>query len=195
VCDIKERPLDERDLKALAAAFKGGDQRSYRTLVDSLSRTLMAMAYRYTGDWEWARDLTQETWIKVYRQIGRWNPGRSFSAWLHVIHRNGCLDHLRRGWVRYETTPGDEVVSQLTGAGPDNPEEDLERLEFHQRLKAALGQLSESQRQVFLRVDLEQGDQKAVAQALGIKFATLRTTLHFARKRVATFLREMEKST
>ena len=59
----------------------------------------------------------------------------------------------------------------------------------------ALGHLSESQRQVFLRVDLEQGDQKRVAQALGIKFATLRTTLHFARKRVAAALREMEKST
>jgi len=193
VREPKEPPLDDRDLKTLAAAFKGGDQRSYRTLVDSLSRTLLAMAYRYTGDWEWAQDLTQETWIKVYRQIGRWDSGRSFSAWLHVIHRNGCLDHLRRGWVRYESTPGDAVVSQLTGAAPESPEEDLERREFHERLMAASGQLSESQRQVFLRVDLERGDQKAVAQALGIKIATLRTTLHFARKRVAAALLKMEE--
>ena len=59
----------------------------------------------------------------------------------------------------------------------------------------ALVHLSESQRQVFLRVDLEQGDQKTVAQALGIKSGTLRTTLHFARKRMAAVLREMEKST
>jgi len=193
VWEPKEPPLDERDLKTLAAAFKGGDQRSYRTLVDSLSRTLMAMAYRYTGDWEWAQDLTQESWIKVYRQIGRWDSNRPFSAWLHAIHRNGCLDHLRRGWVRYESTPGDAVVSQLTGAAPESPEEDLERREFHEGLMAALGQLSESQRQVFLRVDLEQGDQKAVAQALGIKFATLRTTLHFARKRIAAALLKMEE--
>lgn len=192
---IRGARLDEHDLKALAFAFKGGDQRSFRVLVDSLTRTLIAMAYRYAGDWEWARDLTQETWIKVFRQIGRWDPDRSFSAWLHVIHRNGCLDHLRRGWVRYESTPGDEVVSQLTGPAPGGPEQDMERREFHERLMAALGHLSESQRQVFLRVDLEQGDQKAVAQALGIKFATLRTTLHFARKRLATVLREMEKST
>jgi RNA polymerase sigma-70 factor (ECF subfamily) len=187
--------LDERDLKALAIAFKEGDQGSFKVLVDSLTRTLIAMAYRYAGDWEWARDLTQETWIKVFRQIGRWDPDRSFSAWLHVIHRNGCLDHLRRGWVRYESTPGDEILTRLRGSAPGGPAEDLERREFHERLTAALGHLSESQRQVFLRVDLEQGDQKAVAQALGIKFATLRTTLHFARKRLATVLREMEKST
>ncbi len=109
--------MDDRNLNALAIAFKGGDQRSFRILVDSFSRTLMAMAFRYSGDWEWARDLTQESWIKVYRQIDRWDPGRSFSAWLHVIHRNSCLDHLRRGWVRYESTPGNEVVSKLTGSG------------------------------------------------------------------------------
>ena len=186
--------MDEHDLRALALAFREGDNRSFRVLVDSLSRTLMAMAYRYAGDWEWARDLTQDTWIKVHERIRQWDPNRSFSAWLHAIHRNGCLDHLRRAWVRYETTPGDEVVARLSGAARENPEEDLERREFHQRLMAALGHLSESQRQVFLRVDLEHGDQKAVATSMGIKFGTLRATLHFARKRLASVLQEMEKS-
>ncbi|MFH1763124.1 MAG: sigma-70 family RNA polymerase sigma factor [Gemmatimonadota bacterium] len=187
--------MDEHDLKSLAVAFREGDEGSFRVLVDSLSRTLIAMAYRYSVDWEWARDLTQDTWIKVHRQIGRWDPHRSFSAWIHAIHRNGCLDHLRRGWVRYESTPGDEVISRMRGPTPGGPEEDLERREFHERLVVALGHLSESQRQVFLRVDMEREDQKSVAHALGIKPGTLRTTLHFARKRLATMLREMEKST
>jgi DNA-directed RNA polymerase specialized sigma24 family protein len=58
-----------------------------------------------------------------------------------------------------------------------------------------MDRLTESQRQVFLRVDVEQGDQRSVAEALGIRPNTLRATLHFARKRVAAALREMEKST
>ena len=187
--------MDERELKALAVAVQRGDEDSFRMLVESLSRTLIAMAYRYTGDWEWARDLTQETWIKVYQKIQQWNPNRSFSAWLHTIHRNGCLDHIRKGWVRLESTPGAEVVTQLAGTTKGGPEVELERRDFHDRLKVAVGQLSESQRQIFLRVDLEQQDQKDAAKALGIKFGTLRTTLHFARKRLATALRQMEKST
>jgi RNA polymerase sigma-70 factor (ECF subfamily) len=187
--------LDERDLKELALAAQGGDRRSFRVLVEALSRTLIAMAYRYTGDWEWARDLTQYTWIRVHEKMDLWDPTRPFSAWLHAVHRNGCLDHLRRAWVRLETTPGDEVLAGLTGTVPGGPEEELERREFHERLMAALGHLSESQRQVFLRVDLELGEQKAVAKALGIKAGTLRATLHYARKRLATVLREMEKST
>lgn len=59
---------------------------------------------------------------------------------------------------------------------------------------SGLRQLSESQRQVFVRVDLEGIDQKEVADALGIKFTTLRTTLHFARKRLAAILGPMEES-
>jgi RNA polymerase sigma-70 factor (ECF subfamily) len=186
--------LDERDLRALAVAFQKGDQRSFRVLVDTLSRTLMAMAYRYTGDWEWARDLTQDTWIRVHEKIARYDAERSFVSWLHVIHRNGCLDHLRRPWVSREITPGDDVINELRGPTSEGVDQEVERREFHQRLLEAVSQLSESQRQVFLRVDLEHGDQKEVARALGIKFGTLRTTLHFARKRLAGMLREYDST-
>jgi len=186
--------LGDNDLRALAIACRNGDPRGFEVLVKTESRTLIAMAYRYTGDWETARDLTQDTWIRIHERIHRWDSTKSFRAWLHAVHRNGCLDHLRRAWVRYEAAPGDEVLGRLHLVSHDgDPEEDMERREFHDRLLAALGELSESQRQVFVRVDLEQDDQKEVAKALGIKYATLRTTLHFARKRLATLLRCMEE--
>lgn len=183
--------VDERALKVLATAVQTGDERAFRRLVEGLSRTLVAMAFRYTGDWEWARDLTQETWVRVYRNIGRYDDRRPFTAWLYTLHRNGCRDHLRRPWVQRERTPGDAVLQDLRGAGPGDPERDLEQREFRERILAASEHLSETQREVFFRVDLEQGDQREVAEALGIRFGTLRTTLHFARKRIATVLREM----
>lgn len=187
--------LGDNDLRALAIACRNGDQRGFETLVETESRALIALAYRYTGDWEVARDLTQDTWLRVHERIHRWDPAKSFRAWLIAVHRNGCLDHLRRAWVRYEATPGDEAIGRLRLiAGDGNPEEDLERREFHERLLAALSELSESQRQVFVRVDLEQSDQKNVAEALGIKYTTLRTTLHFARRRLARLLRCMEEA-
>jgi len=199
-CELHEngctgsKRLGDNDLRPLAIACRNGDQRGFETLVNTESRALIALAYRYTGDWEVARDLTQDTWLRVHERIHRWDPARSFRAWLFAVHRNGCLDHLRRGWVRFEATPGEEGMARLRlVAGDDNPEEDLEKREFHERLLTALGDLSESQSQVFVRVDLEQNDQKEVAEALGIKYTTLRTTLHFARKRLATLLRCMEE--
>jgi RNA polymerase sigma-70 factor (ECF subfamily) len=184
--------VDERELRALAAQAQRGDEESFKLLVESLSRTLVAMAYRYTEDWEWSRDLTQETWIRVHEKLGRYDPSRSFTSWLFTLHRNGCRDHLRRPWVTREQTPGDEVMEHLGGTASENPEEELERREFQNRILAASTELSESQREVFLKVDVEQGDQKEVAETLGIRFGTLRTTLHFARKRVAATLRQME---
>jgi len=185
--------VDDSELTALAVAFQQGDERSFALLVEGMTRTLIAIAYRYTGDWEWARDLTQETWIAVHDRIGRYDPARSFRSWIVAVHRNGCLSHLRRAWVRLETTPGDDVIRELAIAGHGgNPEADLARNDFHRRLLAALGELSESQRVVFARVDLEQQDQKVVADELGIKPTTLRTTLHFARKRLARVLRTSE---
>lgn len=182
--------MDERELIALAMAAQRGDEGAFRTLVESLSRTLMAMAYRYTRDWEWARDLTQESWIRVHGNLRRYDPSRSFTAWLFTLHRNGCRDHLRRPWVSRERTIGDEMIQEAGGPATRDPADELERKEFHERILAASCRLSESQREVFLRVDVEQGDQKDVAEALGIRFGTLRTTLHFARKKVAALLRE-----
>ena len=153
----------------------------------------MALAFRYTGDWDWARDLAQETWVKVFQKIGLWDERRPFSTWLYAIHRNGCLDHTRKAWVRRERPRETESLEVLAGTAKSGPDVDLERAEFHRLLLKAVGSLSESQRQVFTRVDLEGGDQRTVAKALGITFGTLRTTLHFARKRLAVAMGEWEK--
>lgn len=182
-------------MKAWAARFRDGDQASFKKLVDGLTRTLIAMAYRYTGDWEWARDLTQETWIRVHQQIQRYEPERSFLSWLHAVHRNGCLDHARRSWVRQESSYGADALARLGGEAPENPARDVERLEFREQVLRATGDLSESQRQVFVRVDLEQGEQAQVARDLGIRPGTLRTTLHFARRKVAEALNALEEGT
>ncbi|UCG84746.1 MAG: sigma-70 family RNA polymerase sigma factor, partial [Gemmatimonadota bacterium] len=116
-------------------------------------------------------------------------------SWVSAVHRNGCLSHLRRAWVRLETTPGEDVIEGYASmARRGNPEDDLARNEFHRTLLEAMGHLSESQRMVFARVYLEQEDQKAVAKDLGMKPSTLRTTLHFARKRLAAVLRDSEDS-
>ncbi len=185
--------MNDRRISALAAAFQRGDERSFEALVDALSRSLIATAYRYARDWEWARDLTQETWIKVYERIHSYDPSKSFQAWLFAVHRNACLDHVRRAWVRLESpTPAGSAVFRRPAAGAD-PHEQTERREFHDQLLRALGELSESQRQVFVRVDIEQGAPQQVAEAMGIKYATLRATLHFARKRLAKILRDREE--
>lgn len=184
--------MDEQTLTAWALQAREGDERGFRSLVDALTRTLIAMAYRYTGDWEWARDLTQETWIRVHQHLERYDPERSFVTWLYAVHRNGCLDHARRSWVRREAPMDGTRVTRLAGAAPDDPSAEAERGEFRERVLAAAARLSESQRAVFVGVDVEQGDQAGVARELDMTPGNLRATLHFARRRMAELLRRTD---
>lgn len=184
--------MDDQRLTELARAYRDGNRGSFKELVEALTRPLMATAYRYTRDWETARDLTQDTWIKVHQGIESYRPDRPFRYWLYAVHRNVCLSHLRRAWVRHETSMDHAAMSRLRSATVE-AKNDAEGADFFSRVLRAIGQLSDGQREVFCRVDLEQLDQREAAGLLGIRFTTLRTTLHFARKRLAKILREMEE--
>lgn len=186
--------MDEAQLSRIADAFRKGDLRSFRVLVESLTRSLIATAYRYTQDWESARDLTQETWIKVYERIAGYDPARPFRPWLTTIHRNGCMSHLRKAATQREIAVDHETIDQLSASVSDSdPRDRLMQREFGARLRKAMLVLTESQRTVFASVDLEQIDQREAARKLSMNAVTLRTTLHNARKRLATLLRKMEE--
>jgi RNA polymerase sigma factor (sigma-70 family) len=184
--------MDTSQIDAWARASGQGDRAAFRCLVEELTRPLLATAYRYTRDWEAARDLTQDTWIKVWERLGHYDPARSFRSWLLTVHRNHCLSHLRRAAVRYELATETAILERAAPADPaPDPLVATGRMEFDALLKSALAQLPASQLQVFTRVDLEQADQAEAARELGMKFSTLRVTLHFARRRLAGLLREM----
>ena len=185
--------MSDSVVNRLARAFRAGDEESFRFLVESLSRTLIAMAYRYTKNWETSRDLTQDTWIRVYERIDRYDPGRPFRNWLLTIHRNGCLNHIRRVSVRLEVAGIAPDAYGAVGARHANPTRRLERSEFMERLENAMERLSDRERAVFALVDIEHNGQADAAETLGMKPATLRTTLHHARKKLAGLLRKMEE--
>lgn len=185
--------MEEQALNVLARRFRDSDMRSFKKIVDSLTESLMALAYRYTRDWESARDLCQDTWLRVYEKIGAYDPARPFSTWLYTIHRNGCLSYIRRASFQREVPAGGAVPEPGTGAAdcPD-PHREIEKREFARRLREAMKDLTDRQLEVFTRVDIEQQDRDAAARELGMNAATLRTTLHFARRRLAERLRKME---
>jgi RNA polymerase sigma-70 factor (ECF subfamily) len=187
--------VDEAELRTLALAAQEGDERAFEALVRRLTRSLVALAFRYTSDWDAAGDLAQETWIRVYRSLGRWDPKRPFTGWLHTIHRNVCRDHVRRPWERRQESRPVERIQRLEAPGSHAPDALLEAREFRERVMEAARGLSPSQQEVFLRVDVEEEDQRTVARELGIRYGTLRVTLHTARRRLAEWLRTLEGRT
>jgi RNA polymerase sigma-70 factor (ECF subfamily) len=181
--------MNDESLDRLAGALQNGDAESFKSLVELLTRRLIAMAYRYTDDWESARDITQDTWLKVFENIDRYNRGKPFRNWLLVIHRNGCISHLRKRVRRIDAPLGEGPILRAADADP-GPSELMERKQFGDRVRRAITKLSKKQQLVLTIVDIEQTDQEEAARSLGMKPVTLRTTLHHARRRLAVMLRK-----
>ncbi len=188
--------MDDATLDELALAGRDGDRDAFGELVTRLSRSLMALAWRYCRDWDTARDLSQETWLRAWRHLDAWDPARPWRPWLLAIHRNVCLSHLRRQARRAEERTEPEDLERL-GPVTDGPDvlAALDEAAFGARLRLAVSGLSPVQQLVFTRVDLEQGDQREAARELGMQPATLRATLHFARRRLARLLRAQGEAT
>jgi RNA polymerase sigma-70 factor (ECF subfamily) len=177
----------ESDMSVMEESGARNDR--FAALVSRYAGPMLAAAYRYTFDWESAKDLCQDTWLKVYEKISMYDGRVPFERWLFAVHRNGCLDFLRKRKRRMET-PGTMDIFESADTGPDRRAELSQTRE--RILKAASG-LPDRQRTVFALIDLEQMSVEEASGILGIRPVTVRTNLYHARKRIAGILRGSEE--
>ena len=161
----------------------------FAALVARHSRSLLGMAYRYTFDWESAKDLCQDTWLRTYEKISMYDGRVPFERWLFAVHRNICISFLRKRKRRAEV-PAVVDMFESREAGPDRRAE-LSRM--RERILEAASRLPDRQRTVFAMIDLEERTVGETADTMGIKPVSVRTNLFHARKRVAGILRETEE--
>src|SRR5882672_2716979 len=77
-----------------------GEERAHRELMARYERPVFSVAMRMLRQREDAEDVTQETFVRMFRALERYDPSRPFSAWLFTIATRLCIDHLRRRRVR-----------------------------------------------------------------------------------------------
>lgn len=172
---------DERDLVARCLAR---DEQAYRELVRRYQRPVLNLAWRITGDAEEAAEVTQETFVRVLRSLGSYDPGRPLRSWLFKIAANLALDSLRRRKRRpvaledltdEEGRPPVEAVD--TGPPPDaGLREDWSR----ERFDALVHELPEHYQAILYLRYREQLGYDEIAEALGIPLGTVKVRLHRA---------------
>lgn len=169
-------PPDDETLMALCAA---GSERAFAALVERHTAALYRYFRAACRDPEFARDLVQETFLRVYRHRARYRPGGTFRHWLFVIAANLARSD-RRTRSRRPTTPlQDGARLPAPTPSPEAAAVDAERLA---RIRAALEHLPSAQREA-LRLRLLRGlSFEAVGQALGCPPATARTRVHYGLK-------------
>jgi len=166
--------MPHTDAAAVALA-RDGDSDAFRALVDRHSRAVYRLAHRMTGNPQDAEDVVQETFLKAYRQLGRFESRANFGTWLHRIAVNCSID-LIRGRKNQEAGH-DAVDLEILDGARSNPDERVdpspERLmlstEVQERVGKAMDGLTAMERAAFVLRHFEGQSIEEISHALGLK--------------------------
>ena len=155
------RAVDALDERVLIERAQAGDHAAFESLVQRYDRDVLRLALNILKRPEDARDVYQEAFLKIYKNLPRFRFECSFYTWIYRVVTNVCLDHLRRRNSRPEDQ-APELVSQVTGDTPGdffdrqrdpdaaaNPERQVMGHEIGRRISAAVEQLTPRERIVF----------------------------------------------
>lgn len=179
-------PLLPRSHLSLVARVLSGDPAAERELYDAHVDRVFRLAYRITGDDELARDVTQETFIRAFRQLDSFRGEAALSTWLHSITVSVALNGVRRARrVALRETSLDELsAADLPATAPRRTEPDLRT-----RLHEAIAALPPGYRTVFLMHDVEGYTHQEIGAALGVEAGTSKAQLSRARAKLREALR------
>ncbi len=141
-------PEPARDELAVIRAAQQGDQESFEQLVRSYDRAVLRLALNLLRNPEDARDVYQEAFLRVYRNLNSFRLDSSFQTWLYRIVTNICLDHLRRRKVRREES-SDPVQEAQHKSQDADPQRTLLSKELGARIRSVLTELTPRERTVF----------------------------------------------
>jgi RNA polymerase sigma-70 factor (ECF subfamily) len=183
-------PFEAAEEAALLTAAARGDRESFGRIVRGYRERALASAMGLVHNEEDARDLSQEAFVRAWKALDRFHPGRPFYPWFYRILRNVCLNHLeRRGRQRevsLEHLVEDESVPfRAPGRGPA---EQAERAEVAAITRRAIAALPPRQREILTMYHYDEMGYADIAEALEIPIGTVMSRLFHARRALAEAL-------
>jgi RNA polymerase sigma-70 factor, ECF subfamily len=169
--------------RGLALRAQGGDLDAFASLVERRTPGVVAFLRRMLGDAEDARDVAQLTFLRVWENIGRYDPAWAFSTWLFRIAGNLAIDALRARRTRQRTEAESFrlVKGSRSSSESDGPAA-LHRDEVRRIFETCASVLSESQYLVFVLREFEEKDGREIAAILECRESTVRNHLFQARR-------------
>jgi RNA polymerase sigma-70 factor (ECF subfamily) len=180
-----EEPQEPQGTAVFDATGDKSTMPSWDELVRQHADRVYRLAYRLSGNQHDAEDLTQETFIRVFRSLQNYQPG-TFEGWLHRITTNLFLDMARRrARIRMEALPEDY---DRVPADEPNPEQIYHDSRLGPDLQAALDSLPPEFRAAVVLCDIEGLSYEEIGATLGVKLGTVRSRIHRGRQALREYL-------
>jgi RNA polymerase sigma-70 factor, ECF subfamily len=169
--------MPQTDAAAVALA-RDGDSEAFRALVERHGRAVYRLAHRMTGSPQDAEDVVQETFLKAYRQLGRFESRANFGTWLHRIAVNCSIDVIRAR--KHQETAHDAADLDSLDGGPagragndahvdPSPERLMLSTEVQEKVTTAMDGLTHMERAAFVLRHFEGQSIDEISRALNLK--------------------------
>ena len=149
----------------------------WEEVVRRYRRKFFGIAYRFTGRYEEAEDLTQEIFFRVFRSLDRFDRNADFATWLYSVGRNHCIDHYRSGRREREVLIDREVNLEEAVSGRFDPHRSLEELDYKRLLSRALQALPTKLREVVVLRDIHGLAYQEIVDRLGLPEGTVKSRI------------------
>jgi RNA polymerase sigma-70 factor (ECF subfamily) len=176
----KYRELKDHELVKLV---KAGELAPYDELVRRHQVKIHDLCYKMLRNYDDARDMAQETFLKAYRKINKFKGRSKFSTWLYRIAVNNCLNFIKK------QKPTEELFEEITSKGQDDPVQILKGKRLREKIQGAVAKLPEVQKAVFTLRTLEDLSYQEVSDILKKPISTVKVNHHLAVKNLRNHLK------
>jgi RNA polymerase sigma-70 factor (ECF subfamily) len=183
--------MDATEAAAVLARARQGDSDAFRVLVERHSRSVFRLAFRMTGNEQDAEDVVQESFLRAYRQLGRFESRANFGTWLYRIAANCSVDLMRAKQARQDQSRADsldEIQAIPPPAGDPGPERLAQSAEIGTRVAAAMGGLSPLERAAFTLRHYEGRSIDEISRTLGLRTSAAKHSVFRAVRKLRTAL-------
>ena len=163
--------------------IKAGDQWAFRALVEQHQQYAFALAFRILCDEDEAKDAVQESFIKIWKHMNRYDVNIKFSTWFHTIVTNSALDRLR-SQRRLNAVPIEALGESIGRIQNHNPERHADNADLARLIRSISEKLPITQKLVFILRDIHGFPSKEVERILDLPENSVKSNLYHARKAV-----------
>jgi len=162
---------------------KAGDQAAFEALVQRYERQIYSFIYRMMGDADDAYDLSQDCFVRAFRNLPSTNDDLNVSAWLHRIASNACLDVLRRRqrirWLPWDASKHDNF---LEAHEHDDPERRTVAIETSSAVQGTLNKMSARNRMALILREYEGLSCEEIGAIMGLSRSAVKSVLFRGRE-------------
>jgi RNA polymerase sigma-70 factor (ECF subfamily) len=181
--------MDAIEAAAVLARARQGDSDAFRALVERHSHRVFRLAFRITGNEQDAEDVVQESFLRAYRQLGRFESRANFGTWLYRIVAHCSIDLLKAKRARQAQAPMDtlDAIEVVPAAGP-GPERLARSAEIRTHVAAAMHGLSPLERAAFTLRHHEGLSIDDISRLLGLRTSATKHAVFRAVRKLRTTL-------